>query len=63
MTKLQMLKLVMACKKIVPVSSKEYSNIAKRPTYSYLDNTKLKKTFGINIKNWSYYLNDYLKKA
>ena len=50
-------------KRIIPVSSEEFSSVAKRPSYSYLDNTKLKKTFGINIKNWSYYLNDYLKKA
>lgn len=50
-------------KRIIPVSSEEFSSVAKRPSYSYLDNTKLKKTFGIKIKNWSYYLNAYLKQA
>ena len=49
-------------KKIVPISSKEYSNIAKRPTYSYLDNTKLKETFGIKVEDWNYYLDAFLKK-
>ena len=50
-------------KKIIPVSSEEFSSVAKRPSYSYLDNTKLKETFGIKIKNWNYYLNAYLKKV
>ena len=34
---------------INPVASKDYSVIAKRPKYSVLDKTKIKKTFGIAI--------------
>lgn len=35
-----------------PVSSHEYPTAAKRPTYSVLDTSLIKKSFGLEIKNW-----------
>lgn len=37
---------------INPIPSSEYPLPAKRPQYSVLDTTKIKKTFGITIPNW-----------
>lgn len=39
-------------KNILPVSSDQYFTLAKRPSYSVLDNSKLMKTFQINLPNW-----------
>jgi len=38
--------------KIIGVSSKEFKTIAKRPKYSLLDKTKIKKTFNLEIPNY-----------
>ena len=35
-----------------PIPSSDYSTPAKRPSYSVLDKTKIKKVFGIQIKDW-----------
>ena len=35
-----------------PITSSEFSTAAKRPSYSVLDKTKIKKMFGIEIKTW-----------
>ena len=43
-------------KKIIPVKSDEFIAKAKRPKYSCLDNTKLKKTFKIETYSWDYYI-------
>ena len=37
---------------IVPVSSQEYGSKVKRPSFSVLDKSKVKKTFGIVIPHW-----------
>ncbi len=38
--------------KILPVSSIEFSQKAKRPNYSFLTSDKLKNDFGISLPNW-----------
>lgn len=48
-------------KKIIPTTSEEFASVAKRPNFSYLDNSKIKKSFGIKINNWMHYLNEFLK--
>lgn len=50
------------CKKIHPVSSRQFKTIAKRPKYSVLNTESLVATFDINIKNWDFYFNDFLEK-
>lgn len=35
-----------------PIPTSQFSTPAKRPKYSVLDKTKIKKVFGITIKNW-----------
>ena len=35
-----------------PISTNEYPTKAKRPAYSVLDKSKIKRTFGLNIPNW-----------
>ena len=47
-------------KNILPVSSLEFKSKAMRPTYSYLDNTKIKESLGVEIKNWRVYFNKFL---
>lgn len=47
-------------KKVNPVSSDNFASKAKRPSYSYLENKKLKNTFNVNIKTWEFYLNNFL---
>ena len=37
---------------LIPIASTEYPTLAKRPSYSVLDNTKVKKTFSIEIPFW-----------
>ncbi len=44
---------------IQPCHSDEFPSAVKRPSYSVLDKTKLKETFGINIPYWT----DSLKKC
>ncbi|TAH19849.1 MAG: dTDP-4-dehydrorhamnose reductase [Cytophagales bacterium] len=38
--------------KLKPISTKEYPTPARRPAYSVLDKSKIKKTFGIEIPHW-----------
>ena len=40
------------CKCITPIQSWQYPTSAKRPRYSVLDNTKMKKTFALQSDNW-----------
>lgn len=47
--------------KVVPVTTKEYPTIAKRPAYSVLENKKLKEIGGFSMKEWKDALNEYLK--
>lgn len=47
-------------KTINKISSKEFKSLAKRPKYSYLDNSKIKKVLNVNIRDWKYYLKDFI---
>ena len=38
--------------KILPISSVEFNQKAKRPNYSFLTSDKLKNDFGISLPNW-----------
>lgn len=38
--------------KVNPIPTEAYPTPAKRPTYSVLDKSKIKSTFGITIQNW-----------
>ena len=48
-------------KKINKISSKEFKSLAKRPKYSYLDNSKIQKVLNVNIHDWKYYLKDFIE--
>lgn len=37
---------------IKPISTSDYTTPAKRPVYSVLDKTKIRETFGIELKDW-----------
>ena len=39
--------------KIMPIRTQDYPTLAKRPQYSVLDKTKIKKDFGFKIPYWS----------
>ena len=45
--------------KLIPIKTKDYPTLAKRPLYSVLDKTKINKTFNIEIPYWK----DSLKKT
>lgn len=45
-----------------PISTSEYPTYAKRPFYSVLDKSKIKKTFGIKIRHWTDALQDCLER-
>lgn len=45
---------------IKPITSDQYPQKAKRPPYSYLDKSKIEKTFGIKVRPWQEMLSDYL---
>lgn len=47
--------------KILPCHSDEFPSPVKRPAYSVLDKTKLKRTFEIRIPYWAHSLRTYLK--
>ena len=47
-------------KTINKISSKEFKSLAKRPKYSYLDNSKIQKVLNVNIHDWKYYLKDFI---
>lgn len=38
--------------KVLPIESKEYPTLAKRPAYSVLNKAKIKNTFGLSINHW-----------
>ena len=46
---------------VVPCHSSEYPSKVKRPTYSVLDKTKIKTTFGLKIPHWTVSLKQCLK--
>ncbi len=37
---------------VKPIPSSEFRTIAKRPSYSLLDKSKIKKDYGLNIPDW-----------
>jgi len=45
-----------------PITSDEYPQKAKRPTYSYMDKSKIEKTLGITVRPWQKMLGEYLSK-
>jgi dTDP-4-dehydrorhamnose reductase len=45
-----------------PITSDEYPQKAKRPTYSYMDKSKIEKTLGITVRPWQEMLREYLSK-
>ena len=45
---------------IIPVDSKNYKSIARRPKYSVLDKSRIKDTFNINIRNWEDALQEFI---
>lgn len=48
--------------KVVPCSSEDYPTKARRPHYSVLDKSKVKKTFGIQIPYWKDSLIDCIER-
>lgn len=44
-----------------PIPSKDYPQKAKRPSYSYMDKTKIENALGIKIRPWQEMLKEYLK--
>ena len=48
--------------KVTPIQSSEYQALAKRPVYSVLDNTLIKKTYNLNIISWEDSLEKCLEK-
>ena len=47
---------------IKPITSAEYPTAAKRPSYSLLDKTKIKQTFGVAVPEWKQSLSNMLDK-
>jgi dTDP-4-dehydrorhamnose reductase len=47
---------------LIPITSAEYPQKAKRPPYSYLDKSKIEKTLDIKIRLWQEMLGEYLLK-
>ena len=50
-------------KTINKISSKEFKSLAKRPKYSYLDNSKIQRVLNVNIRDWKYYLKDFINST
>jgi len=46
---------------IQPCSSSEFPSKVKRPAYSVLDKTKIKRVFGVEIKGWEESLEEFIK--
>jgi len=38
--------------KVLPILSKEFNAVAKRPNYSVLDKSKIKETYNLEIPHW-----------
>lgn len=49
--------------KVIPVNSNEFPSPAQRPSYSFLNNKKIKDTFNIKPDNWKTYIRDYIHKS
>ena len=47
---------------IIPIESKDYPTLAKRPFYSVLNKSKIKSKYKINIPHWQDSLNEFFKK-
>ena len=47
---------------ILPIISKEFKQTAIRPKNSTLNNSKIIKTFNLNLKDWDYYLSNFMRK-
>ena len=39
-------------RRVLPISSREYSTPARRPAYSVLSNAKLERIFGVQLRDW-----------
>ncbi len=50
-----------ACQKILPVSSQEFSSLARRPLYSVLDTKKIEKHLGFKPRHWREAVRDYME--
>lgn len=48
---------------VTPIQTTDYPTRAQRPPYSVLDNTKLKRTFGIELPSWQDALTALLQKS
>ena len=47
--------------KILPISSIEFNQKAKRPNYSFLTSDKLKNDFGISLPNWEKSISEVIR--
>lgn len=47
---------------ILPITTEQYPTPARRPKYSVLDKTKMRQTFGIELKDWKESLKECLAK-
>jgi len=47
---------------IIPISSSGFPTVAKRPAYSLMDNSKIKKVYGLSIPNWKTSLASCIQK-
>ena len=45
-------KIKFKCKKIIPISTSDFNQLATRPKYSVLSNKKLEKFLNVKLKNW-----------
>ncbi|MDE5611047.1 MAG: NAD(P)-dependent oxidoreductase, partial [Odoribacter sp.] len=49
--------------KVLPVTTAEYPTKTKRPAYSVLDKTKIKRTFDLEIPDWKEALGRMMKEV
>jgi dTDP-4-dehydrorhamnose reductase len=42
----------LAARRVLPISTEEFSSPTRRPTYSVLSNSRLLQTFGVQLSNW-----------
>ena len=48
--------------KVHPITTSQYPTLAKRPQYSVLENSKIKKKFNLNMSYWVDSLKNNLEK-
>ena len=48
--------------KVTPIPTEDYPTPASRPSYSILDRTRIKATYGIEIPHWEEALADCLRQ-